>query len=61
MEIENSSDYELASWVLEVAVINWANYIGVKNVQYIKMDHASRIKLIESKSWVFENTVRDRK
>ena len=29
--------------VLEVPAINWALYVGVKSVQYVKMGHAPRI------------------
>ena len=47
--------------VLEVPTINWATYIGVKSVKYIKMGHASRIQAIEPNNWKHENTVRETK
>ena len=46
-EGEISSDSEIAPSVLEVPTINWANYFGIKSVQYIKMGHAPRIQAIE--------------
>ena len=58
-EGEISSDSEMAPSVLEVPTINWANYLGVKSVQYIKMGHAPRIQALEPKSWEHENTVGD--
>ena len=36
-EGEISSDSEMAPSVLEVPTINWASYLGIKSVQYIKM------------------------
>ena len=41
-EGEISSDSEVAPSVLEVPTINWTNYIGIKNVQSIKMGHAPK-------------------
>ena len=58
-EGEISSDSEMAPSVLEVPTINWANYIGIKSVQYIKMGHAPRIQAIEPNNWDHENTVRE--
>ena len=58
-EGEISSDSELASSVLEVPTINWTNYIGIKNVQYIKMGHAPRVQALEQYSWDLEQTVRE--
>ena len=58
-EGEISSDSELAPSVLEVPTINWANYIGVKSVQYIKMGHAPRVQALEQNSWDLEQTVRE--
>ena len=58
-EGEISSDSELAPSVLEVPTNNWANYIGIKNVQYIKMGHAPRVQALEQNSWDLEQTVRE--
>ena len=58
-EGEISSDSELAPSVLEVPTINWANYLGVKSVRYIKMGHARWIQTPEPNDWDHENTVRE--
>ena len=58
-EVEISSDSELVPSVLEVPNINWANCLGVKSVQYIKMCHAPRIQAMEPNIWDHENTVRE--
>ena len=58
-EGEISSDSELAPSVLEVPAINWANYLGGKIVQYIKMGRASKIQAMEPNNWDHENTVRE--
>ena len=58
-EGEISSDSELAPSVLEVPIKNWTNYIGIKNVQYIKMGHAPRVQALEQNSWDLEQTVRE--
>ena len=50
---------ELAPMVPEVPTTNWANYLGVKNVQYIKMGHAPRIQAMEPNNGDHENTVRE--
>ena len=50
-EGEISTDTELAPSVLEVPTINWANYIGVKSVQYIKMGHAPKVQALEQNNW----------
>ena len=60
-EGEISSDSELAPLVLEVSTAHWANYLGVKTVQYIKMGHAPRIQAMEPNNWDHENTVRENK
>ena len=56
-----SSDSELAPLVLEVPNIYWADYIGMKDVQRIKMGHVSKILSIESNNWDLEDTVRETK
>ena len=58
-EVEISSDSELVPSVLEVPTINWANYLGVKTVQNIKMGHAPRIQAMEPNNWDHENTLRE--
>ena len=58
-EGEISSDSELAPSVPEVPTINWANYLGVKSVQYIKMGHAPRKQAMEPKNWDHEYTIRE--
>ena len=58
-EGEISSDSELAPSVLEVPTINLTNYIGIKNVQNIKMGHTPRVKALEQNSWDLEQTVRE--
>ena len=60
-EGEISSDSEMAPSVLEVPTINWANYLGIKSVQYIKMGHAPRIQAIEPNNWDHENRQGNRK
>ena len=45
--------------VLEVPAINWAKYMGVKSVQYIKMGHAPKVDVIEQNNWDLENAVRE--
>ena len=61
MEGGISSDSELAQSVLEVPAINWANCLGVKSLQYIKIGQDPRIQELEPNNWDHENTVRDRK
>ena len=41
-EGEIDSETEQDPSVLEVAAINWARYVGVKSVQYVKMGHTPR-------------------
>ena len=52
-------DSEMVPSVLEVPTINWANYFGVKCVQYIKMGDAPRIQRKEPSNWDHKNTVRE--
>ena len=44
--------------VLEVSAINWANFVGIKSVQYIKMDHAPKVDA-EINDWDLGNAVRE--
>ena len=46
-EIDSETDQDAS--VLEVPAINWARYVGVKSVQYVKMGHAPRIAAEEKK------------
>ena len=39
-EIESETDEDPS--ILEVPPINWARYVGVKSVQYVKMGHAQK-------------------
>ena len=45
--------------VLEVPAINWAPYVGVKSVQYVKMGHAPKIAAEEQNDWNLEQAVRE--
>ena len=40
-EIDSETDQDPS--VLEVPAINWARYVGVKSVQYVKLGHARKI------------------
>ena len=42
-EGEIGSETEHDPSVVEVPAMNWAKYVGVKSVQYIKMGHALRV------------------
>ena len=55
-EIDSETDQDPS--VLEVPAINWARYVGVKSVQYVKMGHASRIAA-EKNDWNLEQAVRE--
>ena len=56
-EIESETD-QVPS-VLEVPAINWARYVGVKSVQYVKMGHASKVTAIEENNWDLGQAVRE--
>ena len=58
-EGEVGSDTDQNTSVLEVPVINWAKYVGVKSVQYIKMDHAPKVEAEEQNNWDLGNAVRE--
>ena len=55
-EIDSESDQDPS--VLEVPAWNWAQYVGVKIVQYVKMGHAPRIAVQEENNWDLEQAVR---
>ena len=56
-EIDSETDQEPS--VLEVPAINWARYVGVKSVQYVKMGHAPRIAAEEQYDWNQDQAVRE--
>ena len=56
-EIESETDQDLS--VLEVPAINWARYVGVKSVQYVKMGHASKVTAMEENNWDLGQAVRE--
>ena len=56
-EIDSETDQDPS--VLEVPAINWARYVGVKSVQYVKMGHAPRIAAEEQNEWNLEQAVRE--
>ena len=39
--------------------VNWAEYVNVKSVQYIKMDHALNVDAEEPNDWDLGNAVRE--
>ena len=57
-EIDSETDQD--PWVLEVPAMNWARYVGVKSVQYVKMGHAPRIAAEEKNDWNLEQAVLER-
>ena len=56
-EIDSETDQHPS--VLEVPAVNWAPYVGVKSVQYVKMGHASRIAAKKQNNWNLEQAVRE--
>ena len=56
-EIGSETDQDQS--VLEVPAINWAKYVGVKSVQYIKMGHAPKMDTEEPNNWDLGNVVRE--
>ena len=56
-EIESETDQDPS--VLEVPAINWARYVGVKSVQYVKMGHASKVTAMEENNWDLRQAVRE--
>ena len=47
-EIDSETDQDPS--ILEVPAWNWAKYVGVKSVQYVKMGHAPKVAAQEE-SW----------
>ena len=56
-EIDSETDQDPS--ILEVPAINWARFVGVKSVQYVKMGHAPRILAQEDNNWDLEQAVRE--
>ena len=56
-EIELETDQDPS--VLEVPAINWARYVGVKSVQYVKIRHASKVTAMEENNWDLGQAVRE--
>ena len=56
-EIDSETDQD--SSILEVPAVNWAKYVSVKSVQYIKMDHAPKVDAEEPNDWDLGNAVRE--
>ena len=56
---EGEIDSDQDPSVLEVPAWNWARYVGVKCVQYVKMGHAPRIAALEENNWDLEQAVRE--
>ena len=55
-EIDSEKDQDPS--ILEVPAWNWASYVGVKSVQYVKMGHAPKIVAQDENNWDLEQTVR---
>ena len=58
-EIESETDQD--PFILEVPAWNWARYVGVKSVQYVKMGHAPKVAALDENTWDLEQTVRETK
>ena len=56
-EIDSETDQDPS--VLGDPAINWARYVGVKSVQYVKWGHAPRIAAEEQNDWNLEQAVRE--
>ena len=56
-EIESETDQDPS--ILEVRAINWARYVGVKSVQYVKMGHAPKIAAQEENNSDLAQAVRE--
>ena len=51
-EIDSETDQDPS--ILEVPAINWARYVGVGSVQFVKMEHAPKITPQENNNWDLE-------
>ena len=56
-EIDSETDQDPS--ILEVPAWNWAKYVGVKSVQYVKMGHAPKVAAQEENNWDLEQAVRE--
>ena len=45
--------------ILEVPAWNWARYVGVKSVQYVKMGHAPIITAQNGNNWELQQAVQE--
>ena len=56
-EIESETDQDPS--ILEVPAWNWARYVGVKSVQYVKKWHAPKVAALDENTWDLEQAVRE--
>ena len=56
-EIDSETDQDPS--ILDVPAWSWANYVGVKRVQYVKMGHARKVAAQEENNWDLEQAVRE--
>ena len=56
-EIESETDQDPS--ILEVPAWNWARYVGVKSVQYVKIWHAPKVAALDENTWDLEQAVRE--
>ena len=56
-EIDSETDQDPS--ILEEPAWNWAKYVGVKSVQYVKMGHAPKVAAQEENNWDLEQAVRE--
>ena len=58
-EGEKGSETDQDPSILEVPAWNWARYVGVKGVQYVKTEHAPKVAALDEKNWDLEQAVRE--
>ena len=46
-------------FLLEVPAVNWAQFVGVKSVQYIRMGHSTGVDAEEQNNWDLGKAVRE--
>ena len=56
-EIDSETDKDPC--ILEVPAWNWARYVGVKSVKYVKVGHAPKVAAQEENNWDLEQVVRE--
>ena len=54
--IDSETDQDPSIW--KVPAVNWALFIGVKSVQYVKMGHGPKIVAQEDNNWDLEQAVK---